>query len=446
MRAGQFTSKFTVQRKEVVIDQFGGHTETWVDRYVDVKVSPKAIGSSAAGGGEYNEDDQMLGTAKYEFIVRYLPGLEMTDRILWEGGYFDIYQVFPIGRREGMRIRASWQDNQGDNFAFDTADAEQIIPDTGGLTISQVIAEYQYNTTGQTFPELADYFEEQNTVAPRIAYPNIIHMDDPDDVGVETWGPNGYQAKLAAGALSPGLAPSNILHIAEVDTVNDPEYLKTLVNNNEFGNKHRFTYDDGTEATEVHSNNITTLDGGSLTVGPGADGYTGDNPRYIIDHYTGLGWFRCTYGIINAASGDWWESRGIYDHYTDLQDLVDKPSTFTYGGFTDWRRPTGPEWTFGLGNVDWSNYMSGSDQSARDIYFPPLNQYVRGYGGLIMLLGPTDVNAENATAGFNWFMPATHTNGGYLTGIAQAALESVIAAGTGSTYSTLLCRRHYDNR
>ena len=119
MKAGRFTDKITVQYKSVTIDQFGGEVETWEDRYTNIWAQPLPIGSSAAGGGEFNDDKQMMATMKYEFVVRFLPGLEFTDRIVWNGGYFDIYQVFPIGRREGMRIRGSWADNQqGDTFAF----------------------------------------------------------------------------------------------------------------------------------------------------------------------------------------------------------------------------------------------------------------------------------------------------------------------------------------
>ena len=119
MKAGRFTEKITVQYKDVTIDAFGGEVEAWTDRYTSIWAQPLPIGSSAAGGGEFNDDAQMAGTMKYEFVVRYLPGLEFTDRIVWNGGYFDIYQIFPIGRREGMRIRASWSDNQqGDTFTF----------------------------------------------------------------------------------------------------------------------------------------------------------------------------------------------------------------------------------------------------------------------------------------------------------------------------------------
>lgn len=440
MRAGRLTEKLTVQYEEITLDELGGKVTSYTNRYVDVACDVRMLDGTER---DDNTQKQVEGELKAQFETRYMAGLKQTDRILWSNGYWDIEAVLPIGRRVGMKIIAVWSDNQEDTMSFSEEGALQIIPDTGGLTLPEVVAEYQYNTTGQTFQELADYYTAQNTVAPQIAYPNIIHMDDKDDVGVETWGPNGYQAMLSSGALSPGPAPSNILHIAEVDTAADPQYLKTLVNNNEFGNKHRFTYDDGTEATEMYTNNPLVADGGNVSVGPGLDGYTGDNPRYIIDHYTGLGWYRSDYSH-NLST--WYEARGLYGFYTSLQDWVDKPSTFTYAGFSDWRRPTGPEWLFSLGTVDWSSYMTGNDQSDRDIYFPPLNQFIRGYGGLVMLLGPADVSNESTTADFNWFFPVSQTNGGILTGVSQAGMESQITNQNNSTYTTFMCRRHYDNR
>ena len=119
MKAGRFKEKIKVEKKTTIVDDFGGQVDSYEPRYSDLWADPLPIGSSAAGGGEFNDDDQMKATMKYEFVVRYLPGLEFTDRIEWRGGYFDIYQVFPIGRREGMRIRAAWSDNQPrDGFAF----------------------------------------------------------------------------------------------------------------------------------------------------------------------------------------------------------------------------------------------------------------------------------------------------------------------------------------
>jgi len=339
-------------------------------------------------------------------------------------------------------VVATFQDAAGIP-GFDTSAAETLVAVQEDLAAAQ--ADLAAETAAWEAAVGLTLAEYEALPTPRIAYPNILHVDDNDDVGVETWGPNGYQAMLSDGTLSPGPAPSNILHVSEVDTANDSEYLRTLVNNNEFGNKRRFTYDDGTEAFEYYSSTLAVSDGTHPLVGPLADGYTGSNPRYIIDHYTGLGWYRSSYSVTNAASGDWYESRGMYDHYTDMQDWVDKPSTLTYGGFTDWRRPSLQEWLFSLGNVDWTGYVTGNDASARDIYFPPLNMYTRGYGAVMMLLGPTDLKNDSVNSDFNWYIPASQTNGGYITGIAQSKMEEKIDVENYSNYAPILCRRHYSN-
>lgn len=150
----------TVQSLSTTIDQFGGEVKAWSDRYIDVWCQPLPIGSSAAGGGEYNDDAQMQADTKYEFVSRYLPGVEYTDRIYWSGGYFDIYQIFPIGRREGVRIRASWSDDQGDAFAMGSLGAQQAVAGTGGLTLAEVTAQYESNDTGQTFDQLVKFYND----------------------------------------------------------------------------------------------------------------------------------------------------------------------------------------------------------------------------------------------------------------------------------------------
>ena len=123
----------TVQYKTVTVDEFGDEVEVWTDRYTSVWCQALPIGSSAAGGGEYNDDDQMVGTTKYEFVSRYLYNVEYTDRIIWSGGTFDIYQIFPVGTREGMRIRAEWSDNQGETFTTgaQSDSYNQLVAGTG---------------------------------------------------------------------------------------------------------------------------------------------------------------------------------------------------------------------------------------------------------------------------------------------------------------------------
>ena len=76
-----------------------------------------------------------------------------------------------------------------------------------------------------------------------------------------------------------------------------------LINNNSFGNLERATNDLGG------------------TVFDGSDGSTVD---YLVDHYTGLGWYL---NDIYIGSNDWIGNNLMMQ-------------TFTYGGFSDWRLPT----------------------------------------------------------------------------------------------------------
>ena len=444
MKAGRFTDKITVQYKDVTIDSFGGEVETWVDRYVGVWAQPKAIGSSAAGGGEFNNDDQMQGTTKYEFVVRYLPGLELTDRIIWEGGYFDIYQVFPIGRREGMRIRGSWSDNQeGDTFAFDTQGAQQIVQGTGGQTLEQVVASLSANDTGLSLEELVTFYNDANSAGePRIAYPNFLHRDSHRITGGQTnpYGQSSYYARLADGDYTPGLAPDNILHIAELDTTDVD--LKTLVNNNEFGNKRRFTFDDGTEATMQNSVNPEAIDQAAADMG-----YTGTNTRYVIDHWTGLGWFLNSYNATASNGGEWYDAAGFYNFFTDYEDFLDKPRTLTYGGYTDWRRPTVTEFTMSVGLEDSSNYLEAHVETADSgvgIYFPGVNARYKSTNKRVLLAGPVDYSDNTPSGDFIWRHPFTQATGA-LTSVFDPTTQLKFD-GTNTREVSFLCRRHYSNQ
>ena len=130
----------TVQKLTVTVDEFGDQVETWTDRYTSVWCQVLPIGTSASGGGEYSDDDQTTATTKYEFVSRYLYNVEYTDRIIWSGGTFDIYQIFPVGTREGMRIRAEWSDNQGETFSVggESESFNEIVAGTG-LTLQELI-------------------------------------------------------------------------------------------------------------------------------------------------------------------------------------------------------------------------------------------------------------------------------------------------------------------
>lgn len=438
----------TVQSLSTTIDQFGGEVKAWSDRYIDVWCQPLPIGSSAAGGGEYNDDSQMQADTKYEFVSRYLPGVEYTDRIYWSGGYFDIYQIFPIGRREGVRIRASWSDDQGDAFAMGSLGAQQAVAGTGGLTLAEVTAQYESNDTGQTFDQLVTFYNDTISAGvPEIYYQRPQHKHEWETVLGPANYPFGYAAKHAAGDLNPP-QPAAISHVAEIDYTADLRG-KTLTHNNEFGNKHRFTYDDGVEATEINSNNRTYVQGGRSDVGPGADGYTGTNPQYIIDHLTGLGWHRTyNHSAIAALNNEWWEGSNPKSNLagaTSFHSYFEAADALTLDGHSDWRVATLQEVIMGYGGpTDNSNAMTADANTDTDMYFPPLNGTLRESGTRVNTLGPIDYNTktEDQTPLYiGW--PGFGTNSTVSLVYTDAQMEAFFTGTRNDTGMFPLVRKHY---
>lgn len=94
--------------------------------------------------------------------------------------------------------------------------------------------------------------------------------------------------------------PANPLYVAALDYAATDPFL-TLLDNNAFGNKNRFT--------------------NSLGLTTSYDGTGGELVGYAIDHLTGLGWMIAIQGYVN------WDT------------AIDTPLTTTYVGFTDFRMP-----------------------------------------------------------------------------------------------------------
>lgn len=450
MRAGRLTEKLTVQYEEITLDELGGKVTSYTDRYVDVACDVRMLDGTER---DDNTQKQVEGELKAQFETRYMAGLKQTDRILWSNGYWDIEAVLPIGRRVGMKIIAVWADNQEDTMSFSEEGAQQVVADTGGLTLDQVSEQFRNNTTGLTFPQLADYYTAQNTVPPRIQYPSFLHVDNwryghPNYT--ENF-PYGFDERLQAGELSAGPTPENVLHSPAVDTTNPSEAHRLLYDNNEFGNKFRFTYDDGTEATRVYSTSPATVDNAAVL-----DGYTGSNPRYIIDNYTGLAWYRSHHGT--AAQGEWYTWRGLDQGtapFSDYVGMLEAVNDITLYGYSDWRMPTAQEFYGSLGVSDTSNWMGGNVPEDHEAYFPPINLGWRGYGGRNLLLGPFDMYNQsmsdaNDNPGVNqsWFeayVPLTISNGGWV-GSQTLANADNYASGNVDNWNTFIVRRHFDNR
>ena len=62
-------------------------------------------------GSNSNEGQQRVQNNHVEFSIRYLGTVETSDRILFDGNYYLISSIDEIGRREGLKIKATWKDN-----------------------------------------------------------------------------------------------------------------------------------------------------------------------------------------------------------------------------------------------------------------------------------------------------------------------------------------------
>jgi len=119
MRAGDLHDKFSIYSVAQNVNTYGDWVETETLRYGNVRCMVVHMGTPSAGASEFTDDDQRVGEMKIEFKCRYLSGIEFSDIIMYNGGRFNVYSILPIGRREGVRIRARRRDNTNDSNPAD---------------------------------------------------------------------------------------------------------------------------------------------------------------------------------------------------------------------------------------------------------------------------------------------------------------------------------------
>lgn len=101
MEAGKLDRTITIERPFVTLDGFGGQVTTW---------SPIATAWAAVmpvSDGERWRAGEVAAHITHRFQVRWGLGVEVTDRIVYEGRTYEIAAVKEIGRREGQEITAS---------------------------------------------------------------------------------------------------------------------------------------------------------------------------------------------------------------------------------------------------------------------------------------------------------------------------------------------------
>jgi SPP1 family predicted phage head-tail adaptor len=100
MRAGKMDRRIIIQRATVTQDDHGEPIETWAT--LDTVWAQYLPG----GGDERYSGQQVFAETQCRFRIRHRAGIKPTDRVSYEGREYDILAVDPIGRREGLEIKA----------------------------------------------------------------------------------------------------------------------------------------------------------------------------------------------------------------------------------------------------------------------------------------------------------------------------------------------------
>lgn len=100
MRAGKLDRRITLRSKSTTKNSFGEDDVTWIDvATVSAEWIPKA-------GSERWGSQRVIDTADGAFRIRYRPGLDALDEVLFDGAQYRMLgQPEEIGRRRELLIQ-----------------------------------------------------------------------------------------------------------------------------------------------------------------------------------------------------------------------------------------------------------------------------------------------------------------------------------------------------
>lgn len=98
MKAGPLDRRATIQRKTVIVDDYGGETETWTDLRT---LSAQVVQQS---GREFLAAAQTQAEQRVLFRTRWIGGVNVLDRVIYDGRPHNITEVKELGRREGLEL------------------------------------------------------------------------------------------------------------------------------------------------------------------------------------------------------------------------------------------------------------------------------------------------------------------------------------------------------
>lgn len=112
MQAGKLNERITIQRLEQTQGSSGGIVRLWQD-FVDKRPASRRDfngaekAATAAAGGE-------VATARTEFTIRWMPGVDATMRVIHDGQFHNIRHVNNFaGRRESLILTCDTGVNDG---------------------------------------------------------------------------------------------------------------------------------------------------------------------------------------------------------------------------------------------------------------------------------------------------------------------------------------------
>lgn len=99
--AGRLDRRITIQRAIKATDNFGGEVEIWGDHAtVWAEVLP-------ISDGERWRAAEVAADVTTRFRIRWGFGVQVTDRVLYDGRLYDLHGVKELGRRVGQELTAA---------------------------------------------------------------------------------------------------------------------------------------------------------------------------------------------------------------------------------------------------------------------------------------------------------------------------------------------------
>lgn len=99
MEAGRLDRRITIQRAAgTTISPAGTPTQSWEDLTTRWAWLVLRSTREFIQGGAVDEETAV-------FRIRHLDGITTADRVVFEGRVFNIKEIVPIGRRDGLELR-----------------------------------------------------------------------------------------------------------------------------------------------------------------------------------------------------------------------------------------------------------------------------------------------------------------------------------------------------